>query len=123
MVYFLQEKREDGFIKIGFAQKLEGQNNRLGTLRQGNPYGFDIIATLPSDGSKSSKEQKRIDREREKQIQEDLRWFNVRGEWYRADSRVFDYIKNVPGIKIHNRKPKWYWAYNEQMTLPNLCDE
>ena len=92
MVYFLTEKREYGFIKIGFTGKIDGRNGRLGTLRQGNPYGFDIIATIPSDTSKSEKEQEEIDRSLEKQIQAALQHFHVRGEWYRADSKVFDYM-------------------------------
>ena len=118
MIYFLSEKREYGLIKIGFARKLEGENGRLGTLRQGNPYGFDIIATISSDSSKSQEEQDKVDRFLEKQIQAALNQFHVRGEWYRADSKVFDYIRSILGVKIHNKKPKWYWDYNEQMTLP-----
>ena len=121
MVYFLTEKIKDGLIKIGFTGRLEGRDGRLQTLRQGNPYGFDIIATIPNDDSKSVVEQREVDRTLEKQIQTDLQHFHVRGEWYRADSKVFDYMRKLPGIKIHNKKPKWYWDYEEekgQMTLP-----
>ena len=116
MVYFLTERTAFGFIKIGFTRKIDGRNGRLGTLRQGNPYGFDIIATIPNDDSKSVKEQEEVDRILEKQIQTDLQHFRVRGEWYRADSKVFDYMQSLPGVKIQNKKPKWYWDYSEQMT-------
>ena len=118
MVYFLMEKREEGLVKIGFTGKLEG---RMGTLRQGNPYDLEIIAIIPNDDSKTDREQEGADRILEKQIQTDLEPFLFRGEWYRADSKVFDYMRKLPDIKIRNKKPKWYWDYaaeKRQMTLP-----
>ena len=93
MVYFIQEDCTDGFIKVGEANRLSGKDGRLQVLNQGNPYGFNVIATIPGEKPASQL--------LEKQILADLQAFNFRGEWFNADPKVLDYIKNVPHVRMH----------------------
>lgn len=93
MVYFIQEDRTDGLIKVGEANRLFGRDGRLQVLNQGNPYGFKVIATIFGN--------KGFSQLLEKQILADLQTFNFRGEWFNADPKVLDYIKNIPHVRMH----------------------
>ena len=90
MVYFLQENRENGFIKVGETIRLHGVDGRLQVLRQGNPYGFKVIATCPGNKAESQI--------LEAKIKEDLQAHNFRGEWFHPHPEVFMYIAGIPGV-------------------------
>ena len=109
MVYFLLENIESGHIKVGHAKKLYGKRGRLETLQVGNPRRLLPIATI--DGN--NKDSKKL----EKQIKKDLNDYNVRGEWFYADSEVLDYIRKIQGFRLRMRKPDWYWS-KEEKQLP-----
>ena len=94
MVYFVQEDTQDGFIKVGETLRLIGENGRLQTLNQGNPYGLKIIATIPGE--------KKSSQSLEKKILVDLQAFSFRGEWFHPAPEVFDYIKEIPGVQMRS---------------------
>ena len=94
MVYFIQEDCTDGFIKVGEANRLFGKDGRLQVLNQGNPYGFNVIATISG--------KKRFSQLLEKQILADLQAFRYRGEWLSPVPEVFDYIKKIPDVQMRS---------------------
>ena len=100
MVYFLQEKRKNGFVKVGETGDL---HERLGNLRQGNPYGFYVLATIHGNKSDSEDLEKRIK-------EEDLKEFRFRGEWFHPTPEVFEYIRNIQGVRLHKHIPEWRWS-------------
>jgi hypothetical protein len=76
-VYFLREE-EDGPIKIGYADNVI---RRMYRLQQGNPSVLRVIATMPGAN------------EQEKVLHRRFRHLRVRGEWFRADEGLLEYIR------------------------------
>ena len=84
-VYFLRERRKNGFIKIGSTTGLPA---RIRTLQQGNPHELKIIATIPGCYNV------------EKTIRKNLEAFKFRGEWFEPADEVLDYIKKIQRVDL-----------------------
>lgn len=95
MIYFLIEDIENGFVKVGHS---ENPPERIGQLQQGNPRKLQLIATIDASDTL------------EYQIKAEFRKFHIRGEWYRPDPEVFEYIRNIQGIRLHKALPEWRWS-------------
>lgn len=76
LVYFVQEKSPQGFIKIGYATNLYG---RLGALNTSNPYGVRLLAALPGYA------------ELEAELHERFRDHHFRAEWFYPAGEVLEY--------------------------------
>ena len=82
MIYFIQEG-ENGPIKIGYSNDPE---QRLRKLQDGNPELLKLIAVIPGD------------RQRERDAHRNLEPFRCRGEWFRPNGEVFDYIERAERV-------------------------
>lgn len=94
-VYFLRERRKNGFIKIGNTTDLPG---RTRSLQQGNPHELKIIATIPGCPKV------------EDTIGKNLEAFRFRGEWFEPSDEVLDYIKKIQRVDPEG-------IINRQLTL------
>jgi hypothetical protein len=83
MVYFIQEHRKNGFIKIGKTNDLQ---ERLRALQQGNPHKLNIIVTIPGSFNLEGK------------IHEDLKAFQHGHEWFNPTDEVLNYIEEIRWI-------------------------
>ena len=82
-VYFLRERRKNGFIKIGSTKDLP---ERTRSLQQGNPHELKIIATIPGCSNV------------EETIRKNLEAFKFRGEWFEPADEVLNYIKKIQRV-------------------------
>ena len=94
-VYFLQERKKNGFIKIGRTADLP---ERTRTLQQGNPHELKKIATIPGCPNI------------ETTIHKDLEAFRFRGEWFEPTDEVLDYIEKIQRVDPEG-------IINRQLTL------
>ena len=90
-VYFLRERRKNGFIKIGSTTDLP---ERIRSLQQGNPHKLKIIATIPGCYNV------------EKKIRKDLETSRFRSEWFEPTDEVLDYIEKIQRVDPKMIVPK-----------------
>jgi hypothetical protein len=80
MVYFIQEKSEAGYVKIGKTNW--SAEERLYALQVGNPYQLVVLATIPDASD---------DRPYHKKFQD----FRVLGEWFSPAIDLMDFISGL----------------------------
>ncbi len=79
MIYFIQAT-VSGFIKIGYAIE---PWNRIKQLQTGSSEPLTILKSIPGN------------KEREKEIQNFLIAHRIRGEWYKPDVEVLNFIRQL----------------------------
>ena len=79
-VYFIQGV-DGGPIKIGFAADVA---SRLADLQVSNPYELRVLLAVASDSPLRL----------EKVVHGRFKAHHLRGEWFRPDQEILDYIKN-----------------------------
>jgi hypothetical protein len=78
-VYFIQAENSDGFIKIGFAKN---PIKRLLLFQTGNPYKLKLLGVISG-----------VTEHYELELHVRFQRFRVRGEWFRPDSELLDFIQ------------------------------
>ncbi len=81
-IYFIQSNR-GGPIKIGHCINME---SRLKTLQTAHPYTLKVIAFF-----------KTKDNEAERKMHYRFRHLHLRGEWYRPEKSLLEFIDNIHG--------------------------
>lgn len=104
MIYFIQS--DDGPIKIGWT--IRSVENRLATLQIGTHHKLSILATLP--GGKYL----------EKEIQEKFKDIHIRGEWYKNDKNLLNYIDNNASSHEFKEDISWQKLCRFEPGLRNL---
>jgi hypothetical protein len=88
-VYFIRED-DNGPIKIGYAKNVL---TRLSQLQPGNPSALRVVATVPGGEPE------------EKRLHQRFHHLKIRGEWYKANDELLDYIvKNTDGWPMYDQE-------------------
>ncbi|MDD3814370.1 MAG: GIY-YIG nuclease family protein [Desulfocapsaceae bacterium] len=107
MIYFIQENT-NGPIKVGTCVALD---QRINQLQTGNPRLLQVIKTIPGHTA------------REAQIRKDLKQFHIRGEWFRAESDVLEYINELQNVSYEKDGDRAYaiiWR-DEHDSMTDFC--
>lgn len=80
VVYFLKERRFRGNIKIGYSTITK---NRVSELQVGNSQELQVL--LVAEG----------DRGTESALHNKFKRLKVRGEWFKADKELLDFIQEL----------------------------
>lgn len=88
-VYFIQD--EGGEIKIGFSQG--NPHSRLASFRTGNPRELKLLVSIPGG------------REEEQALHERFADLRTRGEWFKPDARLLDFVETMRHV-YKNHQPK-----------------
>ena len=86
-VYFAEA--ENGLIKIGYSGDL---NNRIRNLNGGSPIKIQLLASKP--GTKNDEEK----------LHAKFKKYRKRGEWFEANSKLSDYIKEINMLQESQEK-------------------
>lgn len=82
MIYFIQEQSNEAPIKIGTAET-HALKNRISSLQGGNPRKLAIIGFCEGGRAVEQELHKKFNRLR------------IRGEWFRCNERLLNFIKEV----------------------------
>ncbi|HEY7312237.1 MAG TPA: GIY-YIG nuclease family protein [Gemmataceae bacterium] len=91
MIYFLQEQRPPGFIKIGFTDR--DVPERVAELQVGNPSLLVILCVQFGD------------EKREQDLHELFAADYVRGDWFRPSPDLVDFCKDLPPWPVPLKPP------------------
>jgi DNA-binding XRE family transcriptional regulator len=99
MIYFVQS--ESGLIKIGHSSSVK---TRLVSLQVDNPERLTLLAEIKGS------------RKTEQEIHNKFSHLKVRGEWFKSDKQIFDFIAEMSSIGVQE-------AVKEPLsTPPNLSN-
>lgn len=79
MIYFVQLEMEEGPIKIGFTSS--SMYRRLDSVRSFLPWGIKTLGYMAGG------------KEEERELHKKFRKFRIRGEWFRPNDRLLDFIE------------------------------
>lgn len=94
MIYFLQEHKKDGLIKIGYVKT--NVEKRVSILQTGNPTRLVTLKIIEGTARDEGRLHRRFRRARELIVGRGSDRITFRGEWFRPVPELLEFVNNLP---------------------------